>query len=336
MRRLFILTAAAFSLASLTAASAEPEIVARVNGETVSRGELHRVQADLLTLRQLQGKLEEKPPEDEALKRLALRKLIHRHLILQEADRQKIKVTEQELDQAISALRSRFADLDAFGVWMKERELDDRSLFDSIRHDILAARVTAALLEGVEVSEQQVLDYYKSHHQEDLIMEQVRLRIIVVKSRVAAREILAALSEGENFSRLARQRSLGLRASQGGDTGWVNSRTLPPQLRRAVETLQAGEASRPLQKGDGQFLIVGVQGRRLARAQSLDEARPMIEQLLLVAMRQETVEAWLAEREKESKIEVLAPPEWFTTGDRHDPKMSRGNSATGAVLGELR
>ncbi|MFL7808693.1 MAG: hypothetical protein AB8I80_08690, partial [Anaerolineae bacterium] len=48
-----------------------------------------------------------------------------------------------------SALRNRFADLKAFGVWMQERGLDDRSLFDTLSDDLLVARCMAALVESV-------------------------------------------------------------------------------------------------------------------------------------------------------------------------------------------
>ncbi len=292
----------------------ESQVLARVNGDMVTRDELHRVQVDLLALSRQQREPGDEAPGGEELERLALRKLIQRHLILQEAGRQRIAVTEQELDQAISALRNRFADLEAFGHWMQERGLDDRSLFDTVRDDLLVARVMATLVDGVEVTEQQVQDYYASHKNDLILGEEVRLRIIVVESRAAAQEILDALREGENFSRLARERSLGLRAAQGGDMGWVNSRALPPMLRSSVALLQPGDASHPLQKDTEEFLIVGLQGRRPARAETLDEARPVIERRLLAARQQEAVQGWLRDQEKRSNIEVIPKPNESQTG----------------------
>lgn len=281
------------------------EILARVNGEPVMRTELRRLLADPQVRRQLLQELDVDTPDSTALRQVAVLKLIHRRLFLQEAGRQKLAVTRQALDQNISALRSRFADLESFGIWMQERGLDDRLLFGSIRDDMLVTRVMAALVAGVEVAGQQVQDYYVSHEQDLTIGEEVRLRIIVVASNAAARDILTALRAGGNFSRLARKHSLGLRAAQGGDTGWVNTATLTPPLERVVDRLQPGEASNPLHKDAGEFLVVALEGRRPARVKNLDEARPEIERRLLAAMRQETIQAWLREQAQNSTIEIF-------------------------------
>lgn len=298
-----LLLAGAASLVPCKTWGAEPEIVARVNGEPVSRAELQRMRASPLTLRQAREELGVQDPDPGALDRLAMRKLVHRRLMIQEARRRKVIVTEKELDDAIVSLRRRFEDLASFGAWMKEQGLDDRSLFETVRGDMSADRVWAALVQGVRVTDEQVQRYYDAH-QGELRREAVRLRIVAVKSRAAAEEIVAALRKGEDFGRLARRRSMGLRAAKGGDTGWVGSETLQPPLREAVATLKEGEARGPLQRGPD-FLVVLLEGRRPGGTKTLAEARPEIEWRLLPAGRQEVVQAWLTERERKSRIEVF-------------------------------
>jgi sulfur carrier protein ThiS len=95
------------------------EVVARVNGEPVSRGEWERMVADPVTRHQLQRELGVKEPGRNELGRLALRKLINRRLILQEASRRGFTVTEQDLSRATVAVRGRFKDLKAFGTWLR-------------------------------------------------------------------------------------------------------------------------------------------------------------------------------------------------------------------------
>lgn|GEM_PF-1597835 len=295
-------------------ASKEPEFLARVNGEPVTGAELKHLLADSRLRWRLTQELNIENPGSQELRRLAVQKLIHRRLFLQEAGRQRITVSSQELDQAIFALRNRFADLASFGMWMEERNLNDRLLFETIRTDLLVNRVAAWLVADVEISEQQVQDYYRSHREDLAMGEEVRLRIIVVNSSAAAQEILTDLRKGENFSHLAQTRSLGLRAFQGGDTGWVNTRTLTPPLREAVALLRVGEASHPLQKDVDEFLIVGLAGRRPARARRLDAARPVIKQRLLAAKQQDIIRTWLTEQENKSIIELFPQPNDSPTG----------------------
>jgi parvulin-like peptidyl-prolyl isomerase len=304
---LVVLAAAVLvSFGAPAAGSEEPEIVARVNGEAVTRGELDRLQADPLYLTQLKGKLDHQGQGDgEELERAALQNLIRNRLLVQEAYRRNFTVTGTELDRALSALRSRFGNLAEFGAWMHERGLDDRSLLDTLRDQILMTRVWKALVEGVGVSEEQVKEYFDAHQENLLIGEEVRLRVIAVREKAAAEEILALLQKGTDFGALARARSMGLLAAKGGDTGWVHLQSLPPTLRQAAGMLKAGDVVGPLEKTPEEYLLVGLADRRPLRAKSLAEARPEIERRLLAEKQQQIIEGWLAEQKRNSKVEVL-------------------------------
>jgi len=299
-----LVAGAAAPLGPSGAWSAEPEIVARVNGEPVTRGEMQRLLADPLVHRQLQWELGVRGQDRKAWERLAVQKLIHRQLILQEARRREVTVTREDLSQATTALRRHFKDLKSFGAYLQARGLDDQSLQEMLRNDILMTRVRDALVKEVRVTEKQVQEYYAGHKAELKTAEAVRLRVIAVQDKKAADEIMAAVRKGEDFARLAQERSKGSHAAQGGDMGWVSPRTLPSPLRETVGTLKAGETRGPLQSGTA-FLLVRVEDRRPAQPMSLAEARPEIERRLLAAQQQEMLQAWATEQEKKAKIEVF-------------------------------
>ena len=126
-------------------------IVARVNGEPITGAEFRRMVGSPLTRQQLEQELGEGVADHEALERLALRRLIQRRLMLQEAARRNLTVTGEELDSGVTALRRRFDDLESFGQWMRDQELDDRSLIASLKEQILAARVAGALVADVPI-----------------------------------------------------------------------------------------------------------------------------------------------------------------------------------------
>jgi parvulin-like peptidyl-prolyl isomerase len=270
--------------------------------------------ANPLTLEQARQELGVERPGPRELERLALRNVIHRRLMIQEARRRRIQITEQELDREIAALRRRFEDLRSFGAWMKEQGLDEASLFATVRDDMAADRARAALIQDVHVSDDDVRRYYDAHA-EELGGGEVRLQIIAVRDEGTAKEIVAALRGGADFGRLARERSSGVRAAQGGDTGWVRSDALPSPLREAVAILKPGEARGPLRRGSD-LLVVRLRDRRRGGAEVLGEVRPEIERRLLAERRQAAVEAWLAERELTSTIELL-------------PEAARGAAAPG-------
>jgi len=286
----------------------EQEMVARVNGEPVFRDELQRFLVDPMAMRQYQLKNGSRDADPEELERLAVQELVYLRLILQEAERLNFTVTEDDLDQSLTALRSRFKDLESFGAWMHERGLDDKSLFSALQDGMLANRVKASLVEGIRVTEEEVRRYYEQHKQDLITGEEVRLRLIAVKSIQDADEILLALKRGESFSYLARTRSLGKLAAQGGDTGWIDALTLPPELKSIVVKLKPGDVGGPLQKADDEFLLVGLQDQRPLRPTSFDSARREIERRLLTAKQQEAIQGWLTEQEIKAQIEVYLQP----------------------------
>ena len=237
-------------------------VVARVNGEPVSKAEFQRMLGNPLTRVQLEQELRTEDPDAKQLEPLALQKVIHHHLMLQEAARRRIMVTPEELDVAIAALRRRFEDLESFGRWMQEQGLNDKALFEAVRGDMIAGRLWASLAEEARINQDQALQYYDAHKAELVSGEEVRLRIIAVKDKAAADDVLASLKKGASFAQLARLRSEGLRAAQGGDTDWVDSRTLPEPLQKAVPRLKPGDVAGPLETGSGEFLLVGLVARR--------------------------------------------------------------------------
>jgi parvulin-like peptidyl-prolyl isomerase len=312
MKQAALILAIASSLCALTdsayatqmASPAKADVViARVNGEPITEAEFRRMVGTPLTRQQLQQESGAKDPDQKEVERLALRKLIHRRLMLQEAARRKIVVTNQELDKGMAALRRRFDDLKSFGEWMKEQGLDDPTLFATIREEMVSTRTAGALVAGVGLTEEEVRKYYEAH-KADLTIEEVWIQVIAVKDKSAAKDIQKALKKGKDFGRLAQQQSLGLRAKEGGNVGWVDSATLWPPMREAVSTLKPGEAIGPLEKGE-EFLIVRLHQRRAGRTKTLAEARPEIEPVLLTQKQQAALKTWVAEQEKKSKIEVF-------------------------------
>src|SRR3990172_8309771 len=81
--------------------SPEPAIVARVNGEPVTRGEVDRVLAEARR-HQPQQEPGGREEDSKALVRSAVRKLIVRRLMLQQADRPNFSVTEHDLHHSSS------------------------------------------------------------------------------------------------------------------------------------------------------------------------------------------------------------------------------------------
>jgi len=318
--RAFVLWASIIALALgatsalVSYATSQQGVVARVNGEPITERDLQRrMLTDPAVQRQAQqrdvkrilaGATGSQQPRDlqagaaKELERFgfALRRLVFVRLLVQEAARRDIKVTDQEVDDAVRAFKARFKDDAGFAAGRKLRDLeDDRSLLEAMRAELLVTRVSAALAKEARVSDEQVQAYYEKHTAELKIPEAARLQLIRVENKAAADDVLRTLKKGADFASLARERSKGARAAQGGDVGWVNAETLPPALHQAVARLNVGETSGPVQFGS-EFMVVRLVAQRPARTRSLTEVRPAIEQRLLQAKQLQIIQGWLTEK----------------------------------------
>ncbi len=286
--------------------STEPKVIARVNGEVITERDAHRILGDPATRRQLlQEDFGPRAQGANKLYRLAVHKLIEHRLLLQEARRRKLDVTEKELDQAVVGMRRRFADLKDLGKWMKVHELDDRSLFDTLRDELLIKRAAIALVDGVQVSDKEVKAYYEANKEEFRGSGQFRLQIIAVERNEVAQQLLIDVYvNGADFAQLARARSRGTRAEHGGDTGWVSWKDIPPPLREVVRGLKVGQIGGPIGNGSD-YRLVRLTGHRPGPIRSLAEARPEIQRRAHEAKQKGVYQAWRAEQEQKSKIEWL-------------------------------
>jgi parvulin-like peptidyl-prolyl isomerase len=282
----------------------DSRIAVRVNGEAVPYYELDRMLNDPRQREALAHELGNEDASVEALRRPALRKLVHRTLLLQEAHRRSLTVSDQDVDQAVAALRRRFGDLRGFGEWMQARGLNEHTLFESVRTDALLARVTGSLVQGSKVSEQEIRHYYQAHAAE-MKSEEVWLQMIVAKDRARAEQIQAETRKGADFGVLARRESLGRHSKQGGDLGWLNTQSLPAPLREAVASLDPGQAIGPLAKEDGTFVVVRLEQRRAGQTRTFSDAREQIHRHLIATKQENLIQSWLADQERTSHVEMF-------------------------------
>lgn len=197
------------ALGAPAAWSEERDIVARVNGEPVTRQDLQRFLADPTLRRRLQEEIGVPEPDGKELERRALGRIIHRRLLLQEAGRRSFTVSEQEVNRHAGKFRHHFKNPRRYAAWMRARGLDEKSLRDGIRANLLAARVQAALVDGLRLTEEQVQAYYAANREQwktgeetkslAEVRPEIERRLLSAKQEEAVR---AWLAEEEKTSKI--------------------------------------------------------------------------------------------------------------------------------------
>ena len=102
---------------------------------------------------------------------------------------------------------------------------------------------------------------------------------ILLESEDGALALVTALESGADFADLAKKKSTGPSAPDGGQLGWFGPDMMVPEFEQAVQSLEVGAVSAPVQTQFGWHLIKLNDSRAMA-APSLSQARPEIEMRL--------------------------------------------------------
>ena len=291
-----------------------PAIVARVNGEDITRADLER------SIRGVETTLNQRVPGDkrDGVVRGVLERLVNYRLLLQEAKTRGIEVAPAEVDAQITALARRFRTQDAMRQALIVRGVTIEMLRDDARRDLRVGKLVAAETgQDVSVAEADVKTFYDANQERFRQPESARASHIFVRvptgandktlnaMRQRAASIKRLAERGDDFAALARNYSEDrATGANGGDLGWFARGTTPKPFDDVVFGLQPNQIGGPAQTPDG-FHIVKVLGRRDARVQPYAEVESDLATFLLRQKQEQMTVSLINQLRAKSKIEIL-------------------------------
>jgi len=307
MRRTWLLAACVALVAVLAAAglaacgggrddaSASPDaVVARVDGRAVHQSAVDQARAEA---RFAGG-------ADDAGK--ALDAAIERELVRAEAQRLGLTADEAEVERRLAAVGAQLGGDAALKAALEQAAVSEDQLRESLRAGILRKAVQDARFPQVKAGPGAARRFYE-RRRADLFTEPaaVKLGAIVVRNEGIAGNAIKRLRAGRPFEEVARQFSVDPELkSAGGVMGWIDPRSMPGPLRKAVARLRVGATSRPV-AGPGGAWIFRVLARRPERVVPFASARAQIQDALTGRRRAAALDKWLATARKDALIERL-------------------------------
>lgn len=128
----------------------------------------------------------------------------------------------------------------------------------------------------VQITPEQIETYYQTNKAQFVTQGEAKIAHIQVADQAAANEIEQQLKNGADFAALAKEKSADkLSAAQGGDLGWAKAGTFPAAFETAMNGLQAGQFSKPVQV-DGAFHIIKVLERKAENIVPVEKVKDQI------------------------------------------------------------
>jgi peptidyl-prolyl cis-trans isomerase SurA len=278
-------------------------IVAIVNKDIITMSDLEPQLVDE------RKRLKAKYSGEELKRRLAqkeydvLNTLIDRKLQLQEAEVKGIKVTEEEVKEALQQIALQKTGIPLAGSNLK-KEVRETMILERLRN--------FQVRQSVMVTDSEITQYYQDHKEEYLVSPTYRLRQIFffvkpgvpeAQKRSRADMVYLALRTNGNFAELARKYSDGPEAAEGGNLGEVRDDELLPPLAQALKSMKPGDISKPIKSSLG-FHILALDEVTPPRPRELTEVENQIKSMLHKKRTEEHFHQWLLELKKKAFIEI--------------------------------
>ena len=247
------------------AGSEDDPLVAKVNGEEVRRSEV--LEAARALPAQYQAQLDQIFP-------MLVERVVDFRLLASAAQSAGL-ADDEEVESRMDRLR-----LEVMREVYLERRLDER--------------VTAVALQS----------RYDAFLVANPPAEEVRARHILLADEESAKETIVSLNGGGDFAELARERSTGPSAAQGGDLGYFTAEQMVAEFSQAAFAMEAGTYSKePVQTQFG-WHVIKVEDRRKSEAPPFEEMEGQLRQEL----QREAVTTILSELRQGAAIEILPTP----------------------------
>jgi peptidyl-prolyl cis-trans isomerase C len=289
-----------------------PEVLARVNGQPVTKVEFDRL------IKNVEAGRGPIPAEkrDEVL-RAALDQLITYNVLKQEAAARKLAVSDADVDAQVAQMQKQFPSEAEFNKALAARNATVEQLKADARVDMAINKLMEAeLASTAAATDADAQDFYAKNPDQFKQAETVRASHILVKAEATADEatkkaartkidgVLKRAKAGEDFAALARENSADGSAAQGGDLGFFPRGQMVPPFDQAAFALKPGEISDVVTTQFG-YHIIKLTEKKDASLVPLEQVKPKVIEYLTNQKKQERVDTFINEAKKRATIEVL-------------------------------
>ncbi len=313
MRRLVNLALVVMALLCCLRLTAQAEvadrIVAVVNDDVITLSELNQEGAPYFQQLIQRAPADRLQPEMEKLKREVLSHLIDQRLIDQQAAKLDIKVTDDDVNQAIDTmLNENHASQEDLKKDLAAKGMNEEQYKKQMKGQMLQSRLIGQEVRSkVVVTDEMVKKYYQEHYvahpgaagyhllQMGFLWGEGTKRKTAAEAKQAAEYALKQLESGQGFAEVANVMSDLPSRTDGGDIGVFKKNELAPYMKEAVLSMKPGDTSDILETPTGYQIIklVSEQEGGTVSAPPLAEVKKEIEAKIYKQEGEQLFKKWL-------------------------------------------
>jgi peptidyl-prolyl cis-trans isomerase SurA len=250
-----------------------------------------------------------------------LKKMIEEKIILREAKRKGIEVSDAEIDKTIEGAKQQYSlSPDDLEKMLQEEGTTLAAYRTTTRESIMISRLIDNEVDAkVFVGDQEIDEYYRVNQREFVSSpETVEVKAIFLRLREDASvteltdlklkslRVASLLQKGENFDGLLYEYSDEPLKSNEGILGLFTKRALVPPLDSVAFALREGETSSPVWVSEGAYILQLVR-RNNEQYKTLVEVKEEIRHRLHTQKREKIFNEWLKTLWEKSFVTINQP-----------------------------
>jgi peptidyl-prolyl cis-trans isomerase C len=201
----------------------------------------------------------------------------------------------------------KMAEVKMMALEAKKRGIDKKPAtklkLEYIGDQILARDLEESAVENIKISDAEISKYYNDNKDKFAQGPKVKVRHILVPTEQEAKAILAQLKKGEDFSKLAKEKSKDPSSQRGGDLGWITQGRMDPAFEKAAFALKKGQMSDVVKSSFGYHIII-CDDVEAKKEKNLEEVKSQIERQLQREKKEEAVNKQKEQVKKDFPITI--------------------------------
>jgi foldase protein PrsA len=279
------------------------------------------------TQTQLKGQCQQ---EYNQLRDQVLEFLIRGNWIEQETAKQKVKVSNKEVQNQIdAAVKQAFQNPSQFQQFLVRSGLTQADVFYQQRNQLLQQKLTEKVTKAsTKIGDAQIQAYYNKNKSKFATPERRSLRIVLTKQQSRAQQAKRALQSGQSWKSVTSRFSIDQASkAQGGLLSNVAKGQQEKALDAAIFKAQKGKLTGPVKTQFG-YYILEVTKITPAKQQSLAQSKASIQQILQSDGQRKALDKFGKDYRKRWKAKTSCR-KGFTTADcKNGPKTQSTATAT--------
>jgi len=184
-----------------------------------------------------------------------------------------------------------------------DKKPDVVAAINQARTNILSsAAVREAVLANPVTEDEMKAEYTKQLP--NMQLPEFKTRHILVKTEAEAKEIIKALNKGQDFAKLAKEKSIDPSGKKGGELDWFSPRDMiPPPFTKAVSELKKGSYTKEPVKTQYGWHVIKLDDTRTAKAPDYEAVKQQLHNLV----QQRHIAEYVDKLKAAAKIDVKKP-----------------------------